>query len=146
MLLPLRVIVLQLIVERGSGAATQVAANTQLMNVAVPSGVTPGQTICVQTPSGMSVTAVVPENVVAGQSFQLAVPISAPPAVAVAQAVAITSPPPAAKRSFSMRGLQMQGGNVPRELPTVQAEVLCVADATGIASHDVVTVEVEPKP
>lgn len=63
-------------------------------------------------------TAVVPEGVGAGQIFQLAVAAQAVPTV---HAVAVASPQPSAPpRSFSFRGLQMQGSD-PRELPVVAA-------------------------
>ena len=118
---------LQLIVEQSFGATAAAApAAAQFMNVTVPPGVSSGQTVCVQTPAGMSVTAVVPAGVGAGQVFQLAIP-TAPPPPPVVQAVAVTSPQPqptTLKRSFSIKGLQMQGGGAPRDLPTVQAEAV----------------------
>jgi hypothetical protein len=116
---------LQLIVEQSFGAAAAaVPAAAQFMNVTVPPGVSSGQTVCVQTPAGMSVTAVVPAGVGAGQVFQLAIP-TAPPPPPVVQAVAVASPQPTTlKRSFSIKGLQMQGGGAPRDLPTVQAEAV----------------------
>eukprot|EP00746_Dinoflagellata_sp_MGD_P033746 gnl/MRDRNA2_/MRDRNA2_180608_c0_seq1.p1 gnl/MRDRNA2_/MRDRNA2_180608_c0~~gnl/MRDRNA2_/MRDRNA2_180608_c0_seq1.p1 ORF type:complete len:333 (-),score=27.59 gnl/MRDRNA2_/MRDRNA2_180608_c0_seq1:124-1122(-) len=53
---------------------TTAPANTTVMNVQVPEGVTSGQTIQIQTSSG-PMNVVVPAGVSAGQSFQVQVPV-----------------------------------------------------------------------
>lgn len=85
-------------------------------------------------------TAVVPEGVGAGQIFQLAVAAQAAQAMSTVHTVAITSPQTSAPpRSFSFRGLQMQGSD-PRELPVVAATAVETNAAT--AANDQVEIHV----
>ena len=72
------------------GCRALVPSLLQMMQVAVPPGVSAGQTIMIATPAGQQLQVAVPAGVEPGQSFQVAVPA---PAVATAVAVAVTAQP-----------------------------------------------------
>ena len=54
----------------------------QMMQVAVPPGVSAGQTIMIATPAGQQLQVAVPAGVGPGQSFQVAMPAAVAPPVA----------------------------------------------------------------
>ena len=72
------------------GCRALVPSLLQMMQVAVPPGVSAGQTIMIATPAGQQLQVAVPAGVGPGQSFQVAVPA---PAVATAVAVAVAAQP-----------------------------------------------------
>ena len=65
------------------------------LNVSVPAGQIPGNTLTVVTPSGQSLTVIIPAGVAAGGTFQITVPDNMATAAAVTMAVPTEVPAPA---------------------------------------------------
>ena len=65
------------------------------LNVSVPAGQIPGNTLTVVTPSGQSLTVIIPAGVAAGGTFQITVPDNIATAAAVTMAVPTEVPAPA---------------------------------------------------
>ena len=78
----------------------------QMMQVAVPPGVSAGQTIMIATPAGQQLQVAVPAGVGPGQSFQVAVPAPGQPP----QAVAAITLPVAAPSACGSCGKANDGG------------------------------------
>ena len=75
------------------GCRALVPSLLQMMQVAVPPGVSAGQTIMIATPAGQQLQVAVPAGVGPGQSFQVAMPAAIAPPVATAVVVAVAAQP-----------------------------------------------------